>query len=165
METANTKPETINDAAEETPVTEDVDTSQDNTTQVSDATDGDAAEVKKEDTFNRSYVEKLRKENADYRSRAKDRDDVAAERDNLARRLHVELVRADGRLADPDDLEFNAEHLDDADALAEAIGQLISRKPGLKARQYGGDVGAGKRGTPAPAPADLIEIIKSTQGR
>ena len=105
------------------------------------------------DTFPREYVEKLRKENADNRVKAKRVDE-------LERRLHGALVAADGRLADPADLEFNAEHLEDADALRAAIGDLIERKPGLRARRYGGDVGAGKRGTPKVQPVDLIELMR-----
>lgn len=118
----------------------------------------------KADTFDRAYVEKLRRENADYRARAKDRDEVAATRDDYARRLHAALVRADGRLADPDDLPFDAAHLDDADALTAAIGDLVERKPGLRARQYGGDVGAGTRGSTPKVNTDLIEIIRGIQG-
>ena len=39
---------------------------------------------------------------------------------SYAQRLHTELVRATGKLADPTDLEFAEEHLDDPDALAAA---------------------------------------------
>ena len=105
------------------------------------------------DTFPRDYVEKLRRESAGYRERAKRVDE-------LERRLHVALVRADGRLADPEDLEFNAEHLEDADALEAAITDLVDRKPGLRSRKYGGDVGAGKRGTANTKPVDLIELMR-----
>lgn len=112
------------------------------------------------DTFDRKYVEKLRKESGDYRTRAK----AAEERvDGLQRRLHAALVQADGRLADPTDLPFEPEHLEDEDALAAAIGALVERKPGLKARQYGGDVGAGDRATPKKPSTDLIEIIRGMQ--
>ena len=106
-----------------------------------------------QESFPRAYVEDLRKENAKYRDRAKRADDLAA-------RLHTALVAADGRLADPEDLEFNAEHLDDDEALTAAIGDLVARKPGLRAQKVGGDVGAGKRGAPATPPADLISLIR-----
>lgn len=105
------------------------------------------------DTFPRDYVEKLRRESAGYRERAKRVDE-------LERRLHAALVKADGRLADPADLEFNVEHLDDADALEAAITDLVDRKPGLRARKYGGDVGAGKRGTANVKQVDLIELMR-----
>lgn len=105
------------------------------------------------DTFPRDYVEKLRRESASYRERAKRVDD-------LERRLHSALVAADGRLADPADLEFNVEHLDDPEALEAAITDLVERKPGLRSRQYRGDVGAGKRGGSKVKPVDLIELMR-----
>lgn len=77
------------------------------------------------ETFPRSVVEKLRQENAGrYRQRAGQADAYAA-------RLHTELVRATGRLADPADLEFDAAHLDDAEALTGAIDALLADKPHL----------------------------------
>lgn len=103
--------------------------------------------------FPRSYVEKLRKSEAGYRDKAK----RAGE---LEKRLHAALVAKDGRLADPGDLEFNEEHLDDDDALAAAISELITRKPGLKAQQLRGDVGAGNRQSPKKPPMDLLSIIQ-----
>lgn len=107
-----------------------------------------------EETFSRAYVEKLRKENAKYRERA-------GKTDELAHRLHTALVAADGRLADPADLEFNEEHLDDPEALAAAVAELIERKPGLRAQKLRGDVGAGDRGSRRDTPpADLISLIR-----
>lgn len=103
--------------------------------------------------FDKKYVTKLRKESAAYREKAKRADD-------LEKHLHTALVRLDGRLADPEDLEFDAEHLDDGDKLAEAISDLITRKPGLKKQQLSGDVGAGKRGTEKKPTTDLLSIIK-----
>ena len=87
-------------------------------------------------TFPREYVEKLRKEAADYRTRAKDRDD-------LAHRLHDALVAATGRLADPSDLAFDEQHLDDAEALQDAIDTLLAAKPHLASRRVHGDIGQG----------------------
>lgn len=92
------------------------------------------------DTFPRSYVEDLRQENGKYRQRAQHADD-------LAQRLHTELVRATGRLADPSDLEFAAEHLDDPEALTAAVDDLLERKPHLASRRPVGDVGQGQRGS------------------
>lgn len=106
-----------------------------------------------EDTFPRSYVEKLRKSEAGYREKAKRAEE-------LEKRLHAALVAKDGRLADPGDLEFNPEHLDDEEALAAAISELITRKPGLRAQQLRGDVGAGTRGGKPKPPMDLLEIMK-----
>ncbi len=105
------------------------------------------------DTFPRAYVEDLRKENADYRNRAKAADD-------LAKRLHTELVRATGKLADPTDMPFDAEHLEDPDKLATSIDQLLSAKPHLKARRIVGAVGQGESGT--TTGVDLLGIMRGT---
>jgi len=78
----------------------------------------------------------------------------------LAKRLHTELVRADGRLADPTDLPFDPAHLEDSDALTKAIEEYLRRRPGARARKVGGNVGAGNRGTPTPTRAGLINVIR-----
>lgn len=97
-----------------------------------DETEGDT-----EETFPREYVEKLRQENGKYRQRAQRADE-------LAHRLHRELVRSDGRLQDPTDLDFSDDHLtDDGERLAQAIDDLLQRKPHLAARRPSGDVGQG----------------------
>lgn len=81
---------------------------------------------------------------------------------DLSTRLHRALVAADGRLSDPADLPFNPEHLDNPAALEEAITALIQRKPGLAARQVGGDIGAGARGS-SRGPVDLISALRAIQ--
>lgn len=58
------------------------------------------------------------------------------------------------------DLEFNQAYIDDEKALADAITDLIERKPGLRARQVSGDVGAGNRGASSAEAPDLISIIR-----
>lgn len=88
------------------------------------------------DTFPRSYVEELRQENGRYRQRAQRADE-------LAQRLHRALVEATGRLADPTDLPFDEDHLDDAGTLTTAIDELLARKPHLAARTVTGDIGQG----------------------
>jgi hypothetical protein len=40
-----------------------------------------------------------------------------------------------GQLADPTDLEFDEDHLDDPDALAAAVDDLLARKPHLASRR------------------------------
>lgn len=119
----------------------DTDTADDDSTAETDAQDDDTEATE---------VEQLKAQADQHEQRA----------DALAHRLHSALVAADGRLADPDDLPFNAEHLDDTDALSAAIGDLIARKPGLKAQNVTGDVGAGKRGSDRTPPADLLKIIQ-----
>lgn len=98
------------------------------------------------DTFPRAYVDKLRKEAADARVKAKDRDDIAA-------RLHTSLVAASGRLADPSDLPFDEAHLSDPDALTAALDELLARKPHLASRRPVGSIGQG-----ATAPADSVNL-------
>jgi hypothetical protein len=88
------------------------------------------------ETFPREYVEKLRDESAKHRQKAADRDD-------LAQRLHAALVTATGRLADPSDLPFDEDHLSDPDAIEAAIDDLLARKPHLASRKPSGDVGQG----------------------
>ncbi|RBP64142.1 hypothetical protein DFO66_10714 [Brevibacterium sanguinis] len=105
-----------------------------------------------DDTFPREYVEKLRDENARYRQRAQRADD-------LAHKLHSAYVAATGRLMDPDDLEFNEKHLEDAEALTAAIDELLARKPYLAKRTPTGNVGQGV--SEDSATVDLAAILRS----
>lgn len=98
-----------------------------------DATDADPQ------TFPKPYVDKLRKEAADNRAKAKRTDDLAA-------RLHTALVQATGKLADPSDLPFDEAHLDDPEALDAAIEALIASKPHLASRTPRGNIGQGVSG-------------------
>lgn len=107
------------------------------------------------ETFPRDYVEKLRQENGKYRQRA-------GEADALATRLHTELVRATGRLADPTDLPFDADHLADADKMTAAIEDLLTRKPHLATRRPIGEIGQGA--TPSGGTVDLAAILRGKAG-
>lgn len=104
------------------------------------------------DTFPREVVEKLRQEAGKYRLRAR-------EADTLATRLHTELVRATGRLADPADLPFDPEHLDDPEKMAAAVDELLAAKPHLASRTPRGDIGQGQRGQ-AAEPFSLLGLLK-----
>lgn len=104
------------------------------------------------DTFPREVVEKLRQENGKYRQRA-------GQADELAMRLHTELVRATGRLADPTDLPFDPEHLDDPEKLTAAVDALLDAKPHLATRRPSGDIGQGQRG-PATGAFSLLDMLK-----
>lgn len=116
-------------------------------------TDDDAShEDSGQDTFPRSYVEKLRRESQGYRERA----NRATE---YAERLHTELVRATGRLADPEDLPFDEAHLEDSDSLSGAIDALLKRKPHLASRRPTGDIGQGASGK--GAPVDLAAMLRA----
>lgn len=118
-------------------------------------TPGEGSDLKSEqdpETFPREYVEKLRTENGKYRQRA-------GEADSLAKRLHTELVRATGRLADPTDLPFDEDHLADADKMVAAINELLEAKPHLATRRPTGDIGQGQRG-PASGGFSLLDILR-----
>ena len=104
-----------------------------------------------QDMFPRDVVEKLRRENAAARTKAKDRD-------ALAQRLHRVLVEQTGRLADPTDLPFDETHLADPEALTAAIDELLTRKPHLAARTFHGNIGQGA--TTDPASIDLAAILR-----
>lgn len=105
------------------------------------------------DVFPREVVENLRKENGKYRQRAQ----LA---DTYAQRLHTELVRATGRLADPTDLTFDEDHLADPDKMVAAVDDLLQKKPHLASRKPSGDIGQGGRGG-SDAPLGLLDLLKS----
>ena len=113
---------------------------------------GEETGAEKPDTFPREYVEKLRDENAKYRQRAQRSDE-------LAQRLHTALVEATGSLQDPTDLAFDESHLDDPEALHQAIDELLAAKPHLAARRPRGDVGQGQTGT--SNTVDLAEMLRA----
>ncbi|MBS1696384.1 MAG: hypothetical protein JST91_29715 [Actinobacteria bacterium] len=112
------------------------------------------AEPEGEETFSAAYVRQLREENAKARVKAQRADE-------LAHRLHAELVRATGRLADPGDIEYDAEHLDDGDKLTAAIDSLLEAKPHLRSRTPKGEVGQGVRGGPIE-PVGLLGLLRSS---
>lgn len=105
------------------------------------------------ETFPRDYVEKLRKENAGYRDKAKRADD-------LAHRLHASLVEATGRLADARDLPFDESHLEDTETLTGAIDALVADRPHLGSRKPRGNVGQGAI-TGAADTVDLAGLLRS----
>ena len=99
-------------------------------------------------------VKKLRNEAAGNRVKAREAGELAEQR---AAALFTALVKLDGRLADPSDLPYSEEYLTDEAALESAISELLERKPGLAARQYRGNIGAGVKGY---SPTSLIEIMR-----
>jgi hypothetical protein len=148
------QPDAANDTA--------IDAANDTETTESHSPDVDAPDVAESaaegesDTFDRAYVEKLRKESAGYRDKAKTAE---ASADSVSRRLHAALVAATGRLADPADLPYSADHLDDAGALTAAIDSLLEAKPHFASRVPRGDVGQGVKDS-APAQVDLLGRIR-----
>ena len=99
-------------------------------------------------------VKKLRNEAAGNRVKAREAGELAEQR---AAALFTALVKLDGRLADPSDLPYSEDYLTDEAALESAISDLLERKPGLAARQYRGNIGAGVKGD---SPTSLIEIMR-----
>lgn len=82
------------------------------------------------DTFPRTYVEQLRTESAAHRTRAA----------GMAEELHALRVASLGLLQDPTDLP-PADGLDTLDAVKAAVEDLVTRKPHLKVRKVGGNIG------------------------
>ncbi|WP_218220236.1 hypothetical protein [Nesterenkonia sp. Act20] len=121
--------------------------------QISDQGKTDEEIDEEGEQFPRSYVEKLRDENAKYRQRAQRADELAHE-------LHRSRVEATGRLADPTDLEFSDEHLNDADKLTAAIDELLTRKPHLAARKPSGNIGQGSV-THGTSTVDLAGLLRA----
>lgn len=108
------------------------------------------------DVFPRSYVEELRGEAAKHRERAKNAEERA---EALAKRLHLALVRAAGKLENAADLPFDPEHLADDEKLSAALDALLADKPYLKARKPVGDIGQGDRGG-QPEPVSLLGLLR-----
>lgn len=110
-------------------------------------------ETTEPEVFPREYVQKLRDENAKYRQKAGDRDEIAT-------RLHAALVAATGRLADPADLPFDETHLTDADALTAAVDALLEQKPHLASRIPTGNIGQGV--SAAPDTFNLAGLLRAS---
>lgn len=123
-----------------------------NTPEAPEAVEAPEDATETPETFPRDYVEKLRKESAGYRDKAKRADD-------LAQRLHTALVEATGKLADARDLPFDEAHLDNPDALNGAIQSLLTDRPHLANRKPRGNVGQGA--TAAPDTVDLAGLLRA----
>lgn len=93
------------------------------------------------DTFDRAYVERLRRESGDHRRRARDAERVA---DELRAQLWRERVDALGLLADPGDLPFDADLLDDPDGIRAAVDALLDERPHLRTRRIRARIGQGE---------------------
>jgi hypothetical protein len=92
------------------------------------------------DTFDRGYVQDLRKESAGYRERAKTAEEQA---DQLGRQLFLAKVKATGRLADPTDLAYDPDALEDDAKIHAAIDTLLAAKPHFASRTPTGNIGQG----------------------
>lgn len=83
--------------------------------------------------------------------------------DEVKGRLFRALVTLDGRLADPDALDYDEALLDDPAAREASITALLDRNPRLGRHGVAGDVGTGPRGSTPRPPADLIQLIRDAQ--
>ncbi len=106
-----------------------------------------------QDTFPRSYVEKLRQEAAEARVKAKKAAD-------LAREVFTLRVAATGRLADPSDLPYDESLFNDPSKLDAAIDELVAQHPHYAARKPRGDVGQGAS-RPDTGAVDLAAILRA----
>lgn len=95
------------------------------------------------DTFTREYVVELRREAASHRAKAHAAEERA---DTLARTLWVERVAALSLLADPTDLPYNADVLDNPDEIRRQAEELLAAKPHLRTRRITARAGQGERG-------------------
>lgn len=85
--------------------------------------------------------------------------------EELRGRLFTALVVADGRLADPMDIPYSAELVDNPAALEAAITARLEANPRLGKYAATGDVGAGSRGNYVGGEADIIEMIREAHNR
>lgn len=129
--------------------------------QTTEAPEG-TQDTPEDETFPRSYVEDLRRENAEQRTRAKRADDLAA------RLLTGTIASATaGILADPTDLPHSDDLLDgdgypDPAKIEQAARDLAARKPHLADRRPRGDVGQGA--TAEAATVDLAGMLRARAG-
>ena len=107
------------------------------------------------DTVPRSYVKRLRERSAGYRTRA---NAAEARADELERALFTERVRALDVLADPTDLPFSAELLDDPDALRDAVDALVASRPHYRRR--GVATGTGSHEEHAGPGVSLLGLMR-----
>lgn len=106
-----------------------------------------------QDTFPRSYVERLRQEAAEARVKAKKADD-------LAREVFTLRVAATGRLADPNDLPYDDAAFEDPAKLDAAIDELLQAHPHYAARTPRGDIGQGASKSDIGS-VDLAAILRA----
>ena len=124
-------------------MTDTTDTQNDDADLSAQAVDNTAAPDDTTETFDREYVQKFRDEAAGHRVKAKRVDALNA-------RLTTAQAALTGKLADPTDLPFTDDLLDDDGLVDEtkrqsAVDKLIVRKPHLAARRPTGNVGQGAR--------------------
>lgn len=115
------------------------------------------------ESFDKAYVEKLRRENA---AKRKEKDEVEAK---YKARIRDMLIKSEAGpiLADPNDLLLHNPELDIwdeegnavADRIREAAHELRKAKPHLAAKQFGQDIGAGNRGEDKPTVRSFQDML------
>jgi hypothetical protein len=121
--------------------------------------DADGDELRQ--TFDREYVEKLRRSEAGYRQRARRADALGAA-------LVTSYAELTGKLADASDLPYSDELCDehgvpDEQKVRAAVDDLLARKPHLASRRPAGDVGQGAR-VGEPDGVSLAGLLRAGAG-
>jgi hypothetical protein len=115
------------------------------------------------ETFDKAYVEKLRRENA---SKRKEKEELETKYKTSIRNMLIETEAA-SILADPNDLllynpdldVFDEEGNAVADKVREAAHALRELKPHLAAKQFGQDIGTGNRGEDKPTTRSFQDML------
>jgi hypothetical protein len=108
-------------------------------------------------TYPARVVRDLRNENAKHRTRAKDAEARAEE---LGRALFISRVEATGKVENAAEIPYNADILDDPDAIAEAVDAAIAERPYIAKRKVQGSIGQGERGRHVTAPQDFSALLR-----
>lgn len=134
-------------------------TGEDSTAAVGEGGQPGEASGEEQDTFPRDYVEKLRKESADYRTRAQRAEEAE-------KRLHDLAVAqaVSGILVRADELHWREEFADadgwpDHDKIRAAAEELVAQRPYLG--RPSGDVGQGRHDD-EKAAASLMGFIRQS---
>ncbi|ODQ96602.1 hypothetical protein [Mycolicibacterium holsaticum] len=106
--------------------------------------------------FDREYVEKLRKESAGYRDRAKTAE---SRLDELSKLLWAERVKATGKVENPAEIPYNPDIIDNIDAINEAIDGAINERPYIRSRRPSGDIGQGNKGDKPPVGWEALRVV------
>lgn len=98
---------------------------------------------------------KVRREAKNLRDRAKAAE---AQVDQLSRQVFALKVAALDKFADPSDFAYDADLVDDDEALAAAVDELLERRPHYAKPRYG-SVGQGQRGN-GTVPQDFSSLLR-----
>ncbi|MHA3019524.1 hypothetical protein ACXPWS_04545 [Mycobacterium sp. BMJ-28] len=135
-------------------------------TDITDDTEDRADDTAVLDPATAEKLDKLRREARNLRDRAQaaearvtELETVQSRADELARALFTARVAATGKVQNPAEVPFDADLVDDSDALAAAIDAAITERPYIKARNLSGDAGQGERGN-TTGPKDFSGLFR-----